>query len=697
MRGRKQAFINKKTWTLLGCGPCTYPPLGYSRSRVWVRVGLGSGQASGEGWVGTWAVNRLDPKTFIIFPADEISLDLSDFPLANALSSKQPPRFVLRIDLAKQRNSGVEDKQGTAQAATIPNGTTMSQSAKKPASPNLSLVSGQSAGSDTSSLESFTGSAAFSREKKSTPTALSSNQANKHSTPSAAEKAKNFLNFGSAKSPRMFFDARGKQGDHSSHHANRFLRVRRQRKRSTGSSGSPGRSKKNSAKDKVELSTQELAPGILKVFGDHVSPGSNYKSVRATDMTTADEIVKQALERYSLMEHNSSDYVLCDVVGYFAKKPGSSKKSSEATDDSDQWITEYSRVIGDKEKPLVLQQLWKPDAGFSRRFELHKRSDTEKSSFFKPRGSIAVMKAASIREAKGALKVRDSRKGTGDSDTSSLPASIDEHFQYCSEEGGSSGRTSVAIGSLQAPVDTQYLLLLRGYNNMDDILFHRLDEQVTVLGCNSSQLEEGRVDIVLDDPDLLNQHCTLTKLVEARGSDVDSLDYDVGFVVTLEPHHKANVLINGLAIRESVTLQPGDLISVGEHYLFLFKDPLQVADRSLQLKWVSSLVYFHEQGLKPVSQGGLAVNGVNNAHNRLSLAYQPEEEDRVLGEITRAMDPHMEGYKLSPAYLFLMCIEHSAHHHSEVETRKLLLKIANTIQTKASVSLLHSGPPPSPS
>ena len=44
--------------TLLDCGPRTYTPLG---SSVWVRVRLGSGIASGKGWVGTWPVNRLDP------------------------------------------------------------------------------------------------------------------------------------------------------------------------------------------------------------------------------------------------------------------------------------------------------------------------------------------------------------------------------------------------------------------------------------------------------------------------------------------------------------------------------------------------------------------------------------------------------------------------------------------------------------
>ena len=65
------------TWAITACaevsrkcdkneGPCSVashvPTLPWVRSRVWLRVGLGSGQASGKGWVGTWPINRLDSK-----------------------------------------------------------------------------------------------------------------------------------------------------------------------------------------------------------------------------------------------------------------------------------------------------------------------------------------------------------------------------------------------------------------------------------------------------------------------------------------------------------------------------------------------------------------------------------------------------------------------------------------------------------
>ena len=116
--------------------------------------------------------------------------------------------------------------------------------------------------------------------------------------------------------------------------------------------------------DPAELSTQLSAPGVLKVFGDSVCSGTHYKSVLATGTSSAQELVKEALERYALSPECASQYVLCDVVG-------------QAGDSGQQWRAEGFRVFGDNEKPLLIQELWKPREGLSRRFELRKRSDVE--------------------------------------------------------------------------------------------------------------------------------------------------------------------------------------------------------------------------------------------------------------------------------------------------------------------------------
>lgn len=116
--------------------------------------------------------------------------------------------------------------------------------------------------------------------------------------------------------------------------------------------------------DPAELSTQLSAPGVLKVFGDSVCAGAHYKSVLATGSSSARELVREALERYALSPERAGQYVLCDVVG----RAGASGQ---------QWQAQCFRVFGDNEKPLLIQEFWKPREGLSRRFELRKRSDVE--------------------------------------------------------------------------------------------------------------------------------------------------------------------------------------------------------------------------------------------------------------------------------------------------------------------------------
>lgn len=59
--------------------------------------------------------------------------------------------------------------------------------------------------------------------------------------------------------------------------------------------GRPGRLELND--DPTELSSQLSAPGILKIFGSDICQGANYKSVLATNLSSARELVKEALER----------------------------------------------------------------------------------------------------------------------------------------------------------------------------------------------------------------------------------------------------------------------------------------------------------------------------------------------------------------------------------------------------------------
>ncbi|XP_061612343.1 ras-associating and dilute domain-containing protein isoform X6 [Phyllopteryx taeniolatus] len=117
--------------------------------------------------------------------------------------------------------------------------------------------------------------------------------------------------------------------------------------------------------DPSELSNQLSAPGILKIFGSEICKGAHYKSVLATTHSAAKELVKEALQRYGLGKEEANSYVLCDTIGSISER---------------RWKTEGFRVVGDNEKPLLLQSLWKPREGLARRFEIQRRSLAEEQT-----------------------------------------------------------------------------------------------------------------------------------------------------------------------------------------------------------------------------------------------------------------------------------------------------------------------------
>lgn len=127
----------------------------------------------------------------------------------------------------------------------------------------------------------------------------------------------------------------------------------------------------NEAKVHDDLSSDANLPGILKIFGDAVSPGAKYKSVLATRQSKARELVKAALERYGIPRSMARKFVLCEVVGRIREE---NAEASTAKPVEETFVEDYVRPLNDHEKPLILQSYWKPLEGYARRFELRDRS-----------------------------------------------------------------------------------------------------------------------------------------------------------------------------------------------------------------------------------------------------------------------------------------------------------------------------------
>ncbi|XP_023388529.1 ras-associating and dilute domain-containing protein [Pteropus vampyrus] len=305
--------------------------------------------------------------------------------------------------------------------------------------------------------------------------------------------------------------------------------------------------------DPAELSTQLSVPGVLKVFGDSVRTGTHYKSVLASSTSSAQELVKEALERYAVSPECARQYVLCDVVG-------------QAGDAGQQWRAECFRVFGDNEKPLLIQELWKPREGLSRRFELRKRSDVEELAARDVDTVTAGINAQARRlqrsRAKGTPALASGaahsppppRLRRTVSETSLSPAAT----QGPEEPGQDTMRYSL--------YESPHLLLLQGYSQQHDSLVYVLNRERHTVG---QRTPSSKPSISLSAPDILPLHCTLRRHQPA------GREQAAGRLV-LEPIPGAPVAVNFSEVGgRTVVLCHGDLLSLGLYYLLLFKDPAQ--------------------------------------------------------------------------------------------------------------------------
>ncbi|XP_071361479.1 ras-associating and dilute domain-containing protein isoform X2 [Trachinotus anak] len=341
------------------------------------------------------------------------------------------------------------------------------------------------------------------------------------------------------------------------------------------------------ADDPAELSTQSSAPGVLKIFGDEICAGANYKSVLATPRSSAQELVKEALERYSLNKDAAHSYVLCDVIGRLEGGGGIGGGG---------WRTECLRALGDNEKPLLLQELWKPREGHARRFELRRRAEVEELNA-KEKDTITADINAQARKlqrnrAKGTLTLPRSSNssfcrslsetslnqlGVGEEPKryySTLPGPLRGREREAASSGrrkeeGSQGGGGVRHSLYQSP----HLLLLQGYNRQDCLVYLLNREQHTV----GQETPSARPNICLFSPDILPLHCRLRRVPtprrHANNNKGEESAESQRFCVAVEPVLHATVLVNFSRCERSTTLRHGDLLSFGAHYIFLYKDP----------------------------------------------------------------------------------------------------------------------------
>ncbi|XP_017271565.1 ras-associating and dilute domain-containing protein isoform X2 [Kryptolebias marmoratus] len=512
------------------------------------------------------------------------------------------------------------------------------------------------------------------------------------------------------------------------------------------------------ADDPSELSNQRTAPGILKIFGNEICEGAHYKSVLASTHSSAKELVKEALERYGLSKEEAESYILCDTIGSI---------------DKHQWRTEGFRVVGDHEKPLLLQSLWKPREGLVRRFEIQRRRLIEEKISGEKDTITAGINAQARKLQKSRSRVTStifertagrsqklwrskSEMDLLDSEAKRDPHAEDQHESLgpvsvpgydslkmspekdgihgtavpSEGDGGSQAKTETLCVprpraeregeesereetessddnttqySIHPPHDCPYLLLLQGCSLAQDFVIYLLAAPHVVVGQQSAHEDKVKTDIPLFAGDILPKHCSFQR-------------HAVGGPIVLRPCPDAVVTRNGDVLKSATRLSPGDLIGMGKHYLFLFRDPLIWTHKepnssaselylSAAVPWIMS----HSPSAATPNHTTEAIlcnscissctdhqsSACDRPPNRsppilkspgghsLTLGYQAEDEDRLVREIVAAGGGGSvpDRPPLTVSFLLSLCVQYSASCLRTSDLRRLLLLIASGVQS----------------
>ncbi|XP_046539964.1 ras-interacting protein 1 isoform X1 [Equus asinus] len=463
-------------------------------------------------------------------------------------------------------------------------------------------------------------------------------------------------------------------------------------------------------------------PGVLKIFGAGLASGANYKSVLATARSTARELVAEALERYGLAgspgggpgESGCVDaFALCDALG----RPAAGGAGNG------EWRAEHLRVLGDAERPLLVQELWRARPGWARRFELRGREEArrlEQEAFGAADSdgtgapSWRPQKNRS-RAASGGAALASPGPGSGSgpaagsggkerSENLSLRRSVSElslqgrrrRQQERRQQALSMapGAADAQIGPadpgdfdqltqclIQAPSNHPYFLLLQGYQDAQDFVVYVMTREQHVFGRGGNSSARGGspapyVDTFLNAPDILPRHCTVR-----AGPEPPAM---------VRPSRGAPVTHNGCLLLREAELHPGDLLGLGEHFLFMYKDPRTGSSGPARPPWLPA-----RPGAAPPGPGWafscrLCGRGLQERGEALAayldgrepvLRFRPREEEALLGEIVRAAAAGAGDLPpLGPATLLALCVQHSARELELGHLPRLLGRLARLIK-----------------
>lgn len=234
---------------------------------------------------------------------------------------------------------------------------------------------------------------------------------------------------------------------------------------------------------------------------------------------------------------------------------------------------------------------------------------------------------------------------------------------------------------IQAPSNRPYFLLLQGYQDAQDFVVYVMTREQHVFGRGGPSSSRGGspapyVDTFLNAPDILPRHCTVR-----AGPEPPAM---------VRPSRGAPVTHNGCLLLREAELHPGDLLGLGEHFLFMYKDPRSGGSGPARPSWLPA-----RPGAAPPGPGWafscrLCGRGLQERGEALAayldgrepvLRFRPREEEALLGEIVRAAASGAGDLPpLGPATLLALCVQHSARELELGHLPRLLGRLARLIK-----------------
>nr|XP_032648957.1 LOW QUALITY PROTEIN: ras-interacting protein 1 [Chelonoidis abingdonii] len=203
-----------------------------------------------------------------------------------------------------------------------------------------------------------------------------------------------------------------------------------------------------------------------------------------------------------------------------------------------------------------------------------------------------------------------------------------------------------------------------------DFVIYVMTRRRHVFGRRPQPDKGGYVDTFLCAPDILPRHCCVWEAEPAPGP------------ALVRPFRGAAVTLNGGALVREAELHPGDLLGLGQHFLFMYKDPRTPQPRPAWLPqpWVSPGL----AGAFSCQACGRSLQERQDAFQAYvesrepELRYRPKEEEALLREIVRLQGATT--FNLAPAFLLGLCLEHSTRVLEPSHFPRLVARMAQLIK-----------------